>query len=199
MVNTVRVRHTYGNCVVDGCPRLAINKGTGYCNAHLHRFKRYGDPEVGRTPDAFTLGERLTRYVVDDVTGCWNWTAGFSSTGYGMTQNDSRRYVGAHRAAYEHHVGPIPPGMHVCHHCDNRACISPAHLFLGTAADNTNDKVAKGRHVVGERVAGSKLTSDAVREIRASTEAGATIARRYGVSESTVSEVRNYRRWRHVT
>ncbi len=74
----------------------------------------------------------------------------------------------AHRAAWIEANGPIPEGMNVLHHCDNPPCVNVEHLFLGTAADNTQDMIAKGRRVAasGERHSRARLTDDDIREIR---------------------------------
>lgn len=76
--------------------------------------------------------------------GCWEWQAGCSSGGYG-TYAVKRWPHRAHRVSYALTYGPIPPGMLVCHHCDNKRCVRPDHLFLGTTLDNVRDKLAKGR------------------------------------------------------
>ena len=108
--------------------------------------------------------------------------------------------------------GPIPDGMLVCHRCDVRHCVNPAHLFLGTAADNNADMVAKGRHVVprsdyNPRVIarsmgvswGSKLTAESVRAMRAMrAETGCTYAKigeAFGVSKAHASRVVQGQRW----
>lgn len=91
------------------------------------------------------LPDRFWRYV-DKSNKCWLWT-GATNGRYGkISRGPGLGLVGAHRASWEIHVGPIPPGMQVLHRCDVTNCVRPDHLFLGTNQDNTNDKVAKGRH-----------------------------------------------------
>lgn len=79
---------------------------------------------------------------------CWPWIAAKYRKGYGHL-NDLGRTKAAHRVAWELTNGAIPDGMFVCHHCDNPSCCNPAHLFLGSAKDNTLDMIRKGRHRTG--------------------------------------------------
>lgn len=135
----------------------------------------------------------------DKGDGCWAWTGSKKKHGYGTVVRNGKT-LRAHRYAFELAFGPIPPGMCVCHHCDNRACVRPDHLFLGTQADNMADMVRKGRSV-GSR--NSKLTTEAVRQIRArlSVEPSLTyraLALEYGVSISTIQAAYQLWTWRHV-
>lgn len=101
-----------------------------------------------------------------------------------------------HRAAWEACCGPIPDGMFVCHSCDTPLCINPHHLFLGTAADNNSDKMAKGRHraAVGEQNGQSRLSDTDTAEIKRLALAGvpqSQLARQYGISQPLVSMIKN--------
>jgi hypothetical protein len=109
--------------------------------------------------------------------------------------------IAAHRMSWELHRGAIPAGLCVLHHCDVRACVNPAHLFLGTHLDNSDDKVAKGRQARGDTSGKRKLTERKVSRIKArllSGEGPAVLAREAGVTSSTISAIATGRTWRHV-
>ena len=90
------------------------------------------------------MRERFESKFIKDAGGCWLWTAGGAKDDYGRFRVDGR-IIKSHRAAYEFYVGQIPPGLFVCHTCDIRRCVNPAHLWTGTQADNMSDKKNKGR------------------------------------------------------
>ena len=153
-----------------------------------------------------TAAERFhTKYTRGHVGGCWLWQKGIGSTGYGMFWLDGAQR-NAHRVSFELFVRPVPSGegYHgtcVCHTCDTRACVNPAHLFLGTNADNQRDKAEKGRAVrqKGEAHGMAKLNDEKVRSIRADTRRSREIAADYGVSPAAVRRVKRRVDWAHVT
>lgn len=138
------------------------------------------------------------KVAISEATGCWEWTAAKGKDGYGMFCVGGKTR-GAHRISYEAHRGPIPQGGIVCHKCDNRLCVNPDHLFLGTQADNVADRNAKGRQARGTKQGSAKLTEADVLAIRATPELSQrALARQYGVSQGQIYNVRSGKHWGHV-
>lgn len=140
----------------------------------------------------FRLRRRLTG--VEDPDGCWVWTGYVNPKGYGQIGLSGRKLGLTHRVAYSLHYGVDPGSLLVCHRCDNPPCCNPAHLFLGTAGDNTRDMIAKGRVRAprGERSGMAKLTDAQVEEIRARAARGetqASIAVDFGIHPAHASRV----------
>lgn len=146
--------------------------------------------------------ERFWRMAVkgENPNDCWGWSGGLSRQGYPNFKAHCRGVwvFQAHRYSYLLHHGDIPPGHVVRHTCDNPACTNPAHLLVGTHADNCADKVARGRSTRGERHPHSKLTEDNIREIRRLDAEGLPrkqIARRFGVDTGTLRAIFSGRTW----
>lgn len=132
-------------------------------------------------------------------TGCWLWDGSVNRFGYGKASRRNRT-VGAHRLSYEVHKGRIPEGLQVLHKCHVRCCVNPDHLYAGTAQDNMDDKMRRGRHRVpcGSDQPAAKLTDDQVRAIFADPRPNSAIARTFGVSRPAVSLIKNGHTWRHL-
>ncbi len=148
--------------------------------------------------------ERIYRMItVDSDTGCWNWRGvlrgGYGRMVTGSRSDGSRKSESAHRYSYRSLVGQIPPEMEVCHHCDNRRCVNPLHLFVGTHKENTNDRDSKGRNrtLRGPENKNATLTWEQVDEIRKSFRPRVVtrkmLAKRFGVSEDVIKKIVSYR------
>lgn len=153
---------------------------------------------------AKALYRLLSRVVVKADSGCWEWTGTVGKNGYGVFWLDGRN-LGAHRASWALHGFGDAVDLCVLHRCDNRVCVNPAHLFLGTNAENMADMVAKGRAAgsrrIGERNPCARVTQADVQAIRAEYGAGSTqraIAKRFGISQPTVNAIVSRKRWLHV-
>jgi hypothetical protein len=129
--------------------------------------------------------------------GCWVWT-GASGRRYGRFWLDGDTIL-AHRASWRLFRGEIPRGSVVCHRCDNIFCVNPDHLFIGSHQDNVDDKVSKGRHARGDTCGKSKLRTEQVLEILASSLSQHALSLRFGVGETAVANIRHGRTWKHLT
>lgn len=134
-------------------------------------------------------------------SSCWEWTGSTNGGRYGKIKRAGKE-ISAHRASWEIHFGKIPADIHVCHACDNPLCVNPAHLFLGTCADNHLDKVSKGRQSRGAIHGSAKLSNGAVLNIRRYYGAGAVtqkwLADVYGVTQVLVGKIVRREVWRHI-
>jgi hypothetical protein len=148
------------------------------------------------TPATIVMERFHAKYIPEPNSGCWLWD-GALTAGYGCMRVD-KKTVYAHRISYEAHHGPVPAGMFVCHKCDVPACVNPAHLFVGTPAENSADMASKRRSPRGEKRHNSRLKAGDVDDIRKACAAGASQrsqALKYGVDQSTISLAVSGRTW----
>ena len=132
---------------------------------------------------------------------CWEWQAGITQGkegGYGMFWFNGTN-VGAHRFSYSLYKGEIPKDKHVCHSCDNRKCVNPKHLWLGSRLENQKDMVEKGRSLKGTKQNNNKLTEEQVLSIYKDSRSLHAIARDYGVNASNVDHIKHGRSWGWLT
>lgn len=184
-------------CSSESCSRPA--RAQGLCNAHhaaRHRWPARSEAE--------RFWSHVDRRGPDE---CWEWQGARRNGGYGTFDNQV-----ASRWSLERALGrPLSSDEQACHHCDNPPCVNPAHLFVGDAATNAADMIAKGRSAVGAKHGSktrpaqfrsyTKLTASVIPDIRrrlAWGEPVVSIARAYGVSPWTVYDVSEGRTWKHV-
>lgn len=128
---------------------------------------------------------------------CILWTQAKDRAGYGISWKDGK-FIRAHRKAYIETHGPIQSGLMVRHTCDNRSCINPNHLILGTAKQNSQDMVERNRQAKGIKVGTSVLNEDAVRIIRSLSGTSRQLANFIGCSMTTIKDIKTNKYWKHV-
>jgi hypothetical protein len=160
------------------------------------KFKRY-----------LVMKRFLTHIAIGLPNDCWEWEAALGAEGYGAFDWPAEHIQTAHVASYvlfKHHI-PKRHGkkkLYVLHTCDNRPCVNPNHLYLGTHRKNMQDRKERGRGIAGERHHQAKLTNDRVRRIRALYIKGkytaSELADKFHVTSRTIFHVVSGRTWSHL-
>lgn len=153
-----------------------------------------------KRPPVFRAVEQvLSNYTVSE-TGCWEWAGTINRDGYGMACYQGER-VRAHRLSLLTHLGLSDSEHLALHKCDNRRCINPHHLYLGTNADNAKDMIDRNRSAVpsGEKSVKAKLTESQAAAILGDSRTHTVIAKSYGIAPSTVSAIKARRHWKHLS
>lgn len=186
-------------CSIEDCEKPPRG-GRGMCEMHYARWRNHGDATASSCRDDSTV--RFWRSV-DKSADCWEWTGRLGNRGYGIHEANGKAWT-ASRFSYFLHHGYIPPGLFVCHHCDNRSCVNPAHLYAGTSQQNAQDKVDRNRcaSMPGEENPFARLTASQVEAARRRYRVGGisqrALAEQFGISQTHVRRLINKEAWTHV-
>lgn len=158
-------------------------------------------PQISDLTDMATIETLLSRTSKQDE--CLVWTGYVPKCGYGLVWHQGKNQQ-VHRVSYVLHKGEIPAGFKVLHSCDNRICINPNHLSVGTSKDNSDDMTAKGRskHASGKDHHYSKLTKEIANEIKgrykpySRADGSLALSREFGVSQAAIYAVISGRTWK---
>lgn len=182
-------------CSIPGCGKLEVAKRL--CPMHYARNRLYGDPLVTKCTPNGEVQRYFNEVVLTyDSPECLEWPYN-KYKGYGLMYWAGRQ-AKAYRLVCEHfHGTPTPPANHTAHSCGNPGCVNWRHLRWATNAENMEDKIRHGRSRRGELNHNTKITESQAREILSlrDTISKVELARRYGVSASTVSLIHSGRNW----
>ncbi len=184
-------------CSIPNCNRSHF--GHGYCGMHMRRWRIYGDPLAGVRNFRGENLQFLERNISFSEDACLDWPFGRKG-GYGeVTFRGSPMRASRAMCVLAHGEPPFQKAE-AAHSCGNALCVNPKHLRWATAADNTADKWAHGTMLIGEQCNGSKLSKEAVQEIRrlSGRVTQRVLAERFGVRQSAISSVVNRRTWGHI-
>mgnify|MGYP001561025647 CR=1 FL=1 len=187
-------------CIIDQCNNPS--RKLKMCNSH-YQLKLSGrtHKKFERTPNGTSIEERLkNKSKYNPENACIEWISTMFNNGYGqITINRVKK--SAHVASWEFHNKKSANGYFIMHKCDNKKCINPEHLMLGTNSLNQKDKILKNRQAKGTDFPSAKLNDDKVREIHKLLNSGmkqTEIAKIYNIDQSIISEIKSGKRWKHV-
>lgn len=181
-------------------------KEAKYCNRKCGGVGRTGRRKTYTEEDKLAAVKRsIEKNAIKGKDGeCWGWKAAVCKDGYAQLTCKQSMINGkrASKGSYLVHKGSIPEGMVVMHSCNNPICTNPDHLYLGTQQQNIDYKVSLNRQNKGEKVNTAKLTEEQVIEIRKLMADGVsvkTVAVMYGMSDTTIYDIKKRKIWKHLT
>lgn len=157
-----------------------------------HKGKRLSEKHKKNSADS---RRKKIEYIVNS-SGCHLCTSHKPHNNGYLRTNIYKKQLYLHRYIYEQNKGKIPPNMCVMHTCDVPICINPKHLIIGTNAENNQDKIRKNRQSKGEMSGGAKLSEKQVLEIFSSNKTQMELAKKYNISQSTISQIKRKVTWR---
>ncbi len=184
-----------GPCAVEGCEKRSEKKSL--CGKHYKRLRLYGDPNFVKTCEHGQPAAFIDAAMSANTDECINWPHSFNSNGYGQINICGSPAI-VPRVILARSLGrPLSDGELTRHKCDNRKCINPRHIEVGSHLDNVRDMDSRGRRVT----VWLKLNEGDVVKIRERLAAGETmqaIARSFSVRPSTIAKIRDGKTWKHV-
>lgn len=190
---------------------MAIKQFTKICPTCGIEFTRSHDRSIRcsyKCSASFRFQKTAERFwkLVDKADCCWKWKSSLNNKGYGQfgcVYRGKWRTVLAHRYSWELNRGPISKGGLILHRCDNPSCVNPAHLFIGTQAENLADMVQKGRAYKGGATRGEQNGNHKIRacdaiQIRDAPGTLHEVALQFGISPSQILRIRQLKSWAHV-
>lgn len=173
-------------------------------NRNVHTWNsigRYRVDEATEEEKLDRLKESYERHVVRGE-GCWEWSGVLHKSGYAVLKY-GKKQIGAHQASWLIHKGKIENGLWTLHHCDNKKCTNPDHIYLGNAKRNAQDREDRQRRPIrrGDSHPNSKLNEDQVKEIKKRMKIGITLTRLskdFSISLGSLEAIKSGTTWKHV-